>query len=117
MAEIPRHPRLRLSEKGYTKVCALVEDRDNYQCLLCGSNYGLHHHHVVFRSGGGNDTEDNLVLLCYKCHDIYAHGYKKKAFRDQFKDYLASEKVKDWREEHQEELDRIYERYRKGKKK
>jgi hypothetical protein len=33
----------------------------------------MHHHHVRYRSLGGDDTPDNLALVCARCHsDIHA---------------------------------------------
>ena len=39
-----------------------------------GSAGARHHHHVRFKSHGGQDTLDNLILLCPICHaDIHAY--------------------------------------------
>ena len=38
-------------------------------CQVCELRPGVHVHHKVFRSQGGNDTADNLLWLCYACHD------------------------------------------------
>ena len=108
MAEWLRHPRLRLTEHGYRKLCRLIDERDGGCCRICGSHTGLQHHHVVFRSAGGDDREDNLILLCWRCHDAYAHGPRLKSFRDMFKEYLASDPVKAWRKQHRKELEAVY---------
>lgn len=112
----PREERLRLNANGYRMLCEAVDERDGGRCILCGSPFGLHHHHVRFRSAWGSDREDNMVLLCYKCHDIYAHGHKEKSYRSMFLEYLDSEKCRAWREENKERLEDIYRR-KKGKKK
>jgi hypothetical protein len=45
-----------------------AELREKYECcVVCGSTDGLQAHHVVFRSQGGKE-EDNLVLICRRCH-------------------------------------------------
>jgi hypothetical protein len=35
---------------------------------MCGSAEGLEVHHIAPRSRGGEDDEENLVLLCSRCH-------------------------------------------------
>lgn len=46
---------------------------------MCGSPFNLQIHHVKprsrFRKGDKNrDSEDNLILLCAKCHDLVHSG-------------------------------------------
>lgn len=105
----PREERIRLNQSSWQKLCKLVDERDGYRCKLCGSPIGLHHHHIRFRSAWGSDTIDNLILLCYKCHDIYAHGTKEKGYRSMFEDYVNGDYCQSFKEGHQEELDKIYE--------
>lgn len=107
----PRENRIRLSAAGYRKLCNMIDERDGKRCIICGSHSGLHHHHVRFRSAYGSDTADNLVLLCFKCHDIYAHGKKERIFASEFSEYLNSEKCRKWNDTHREELDLIYSKY------
>ena len=38
------------------------------KCELCGSKRGLELHHCIPYSLGGEDTEDNLILVCSVCH-------------------------------------------------
>lgn len=38
------------------------------KCELCGSKRGLELHHCIPYSLGGEDTEDNLILVCSTCH-------------------------------------------------
>jgi 5-methylcytosine-specific restriction endonuclease McrA len=45
-----------------------VLDRDNDQCVVCGTNWRLELHHVVYRSQGGTHDESNLATLCQDCH-------------------------------------------------
>lgn len=59
-------------------VYAEVRRRDKY-CRACFSD-GEEVHHITFRSHGGQDTLDNLIFLCKKCHGR-AHNTEK--------DYLA----------------------------
>lgn len=43
--------------------------RDRYHCRHCNSTIGLHPHHVVFRSQLGGDKLNNLLTLCFICHN------------------------------------------------
>lgn len=50
-------------------VSRAVLERDGYQCVVCGAMNGLElHHWGEFRSACGDDTEENLVTLCWRCH-------------------------------------------------
>jgi 5-methylcytosine-specific restriction endonuclease McrA len=45
------------------------------RCELCASkNGGMHIHHVKSRGAGGNDVPENLVCLCWRCHDEVHRG-------------------------------------------
>lgn len=54
-----------------------VLERDNHQCVSCGTagDNRLQLHHIVFRSQGGQHIEENLVTLCFECHeDVHRAG-------------------------------------------
>lgn len=102
---------IRLTESAMKELRRLVHERDGDACVLCGWPYDLDCHHVVFRSGGGEDVSTNLITLCRKCHSIYAHGRKSKAYRAQFQEYL--EGCQEWEASHKDILNALYERGRK----
>ncbi len=104
---------IRLKEAAMKELRRLVHERDGDSCILCGWPYGLDCHHVVYRSGGGEDIASNLVTLCRKCHTIYGHGRKAKAYRAQFQEYLSEPKCTAWEAANRETLDALYERGRK----
>jgi 5-methylcytosine-specific restriction endonuclease McrA len=68
------------------RVYAAVDKRDGRICRICRKHADPHalglldraeHHHIIHRSKGGDDTTDNLILICRGCHqDI--HGGKAK---------------------------------------
>lgn len=37
-------------------------------CELCGARGQTEKHHIKTKGSGGNDTEDNLIEVCRKCH-------------------------------------------------
>lgn len=46
-----------------------VFKRDKWHCRHCNSSWYLHPHHVVYRSLGGEDELNNLLTLCWQCHE------------------------------------------------
>jgi 5-methylcytosine-specific restriction endonuclease McrA len=51
------------------------------KCELCGYEGYVELHHIVEAVNGGTFTDDNLILLCEKCH-AEAHGWKKDKYID-----------------------------------
>ena len=45
--------------------------RDGWRCRnpACLSRNNLHPHHVKFKSQGGEDSLENLLTLCFQCHE------------------------------------------------
>lgn len=65
----------KLKEAFRKVIYRLVSKRDQYACRCCHAKGPgpLHHHHIRHRSLQGHDTEQNIVLLCQKCHaDVHA---------------------------------------------
>ena len=48
---------------------AAVRRRASGKCELCGAEFNLGLHHIIARQDGGLNHEDNLILLCRRCHD------------------------------------------------
>lgn len=47
-----------------------IKDCQMKRCALCGSTASLETHHIVPLACGGPDTEDNILIVCRKCHAI-----------------------------------------------
>jgi hypothetical protein len=45
-----------------------IRKKYNNKCAHCGSEKDLQFHHVEHFSKGGQNTTDNLLLLCVSCH-------------------------------------------------
>jgi len=60
---------LRLEPEEYAELCQKVLQRDKWRCRNCGFRSELHVHHIVYRSLGGDDSLENLLVLCARCHD------------------------------------------------
>ena len=65
---IPKRTPLRLNSENYYELHQNVLRRDGWRCQSCGSMKNLEVHHQQYRSHSGEDTENNLVTLCSKCH-------------------------------------------------
>ena len=60
----PAAKRTKISEDVFAKL--MLESRRT--CNLCWRCPAAHVHHIVQVSDGGDNSEDNLVLLCERCH-------------------------------------------------
>jgi len=70
-----KRPRLRLDPEAYRKLCREVLERDGWRCQSCGRMENLQVHHIQPRSRLGDDTAENLVALCAKCHqEVHRQG-------------------------------------------
>lgn len=50
------------------------------ECLICQGKYGLQLHHLHYNSLG-NERQDDLILVCMKCHqDIHNDKCKKPQY-------------------------------------
>jgi len=66
----------------------VVRERDKNQCVLCGSIYWLEIAHYIPRSKGGLGIEQNLLLLCGKCHFTYDQTSKRQEYMIEIGTYL-----------------------------
>jgi len=66
------------NEKAWRACCVVVDARDHNVCRACGKRCKpfattllekAHRHHIEYRSQGGMDVSENVVSLCYECHD------------------------------------------------
>lgn len=49
-------------------------------CAQCGDWYGLNQHHKRLRCAGGDNSPDNLMVLCRNCH--VAHHKAENHYRN-----------------------------------
>jgi 5-methylcytosine-specific restriction endonuclease McrA len=72
--------------KFSSKTIKEILERDNYQCVRCGS-YHLEAvpHHVIYRSQGGEGIKRNGVSICLSCH---REAHKLKEVRKWFEDWV-----------------------------
>lgn len=58
----------------------LIKKRGN-KCEKCGYEGYIELHHIISVQDGGKFEDENLILLCEKCH-AEAHGWKKRKWLD-----------------------------------
>jgi hypothetical protein len=63
-AETETNPFRRIPTEVKTRVLA----RDGHCCVMCGSSDGIHFDHIIPVSKGGDNTEDNIQILCKECN-------------------------------------------------
>ena len=73
----PKSTPVRLNPERYPQLWTEVLLRDGWRCQTCGAGTNLHVHHIQKRSQGGQDTNENLITLCAKCHR-FQHGRKTR---------------------------------------
>lgn len=61
-----------------------VWERDHHCCINCGSPYAMPNAHYISRAHGGLGIEENIVTLCFDCHNNYDNG-KSKELKDAIK--------------------------------
>jgi 5-methylcytosine-specific restriction endonuclease McrA len=64
----PKPERLRSDALSYESLRQLVLRRDGWRCQSCSTMSNLEVHHKQFRSHSGDDSEENLITLCARCH-------------------------------------------------
>lgn len=74
-----------------------VKKRDNNQCIICGSSWGLQVAHFIPRSRLGLGIPQNLGLMCLKCHQSYDQSKYHKLYEKAFREYLKQQ-YEDWDE-------------------
>ncbi len=65
----PKRKRVKLDPEAYPQLCRQVLHRDGWRCQSCGSASQLQVHHLRFRSALGDDDIENLITLCFSCHE------------------------------------------------
>ena len=68
-AIFPKRQRVKLDPEAYAQLCRQVLERDGWRCQSCGSASQLQVHHLRFRSALGDDSIENLITLCFSCHE------------------------------------------------
>ena len=78
------------------KVKERVYERDGGLCVMCGS-VGMPNAHFIARSQGGLGIEENILTLCFICHNKYDQSIHRQKMRKYFREYLQT-KYPDWDE-------------------
>lgn len=73
------------------KVKDEVLERDGHQCIICGSIFSKPNAHYISRAHGGLGIPENVVTLCFACHDFYDNGAGGGSLRPIIAEYLRSQ--------------------------
>mgnify|MGYP003375043965 CR=1 FL=1 len=68
-----------------------VWERDGHRCILCGSIEAAPNAHYIARSHGGLGIPENIVTLCWDCHQAYDNGTNRRGYREMIRSYLQSQ--------------------------
>ncbi len=61
---------MKLERAAYQALLQRVLQRDSWRCQHCGRRTNLEVHHLIRRSRLGDDSEENLIVLCNICHRV-----------------------------------------------
>jgi hypothetical protein len=67
-------PRLKLPSADYQVLRKQILERDGWRCQLCGTPNRLEVHDIKSRGSLRDDTLQNLITLCAKCHRTFHRG-------------------------------------------
>jgi 5-methylcytosine-specific restriction endonuclease McrA len=73
--------RVVLEDEEYRELCRRVFAKQHFRCAHCGRVRPLTAHHQIPRGMGGafrQDTEENLIGLCDRCHPEADRNRKSK---------------------------------------
>jgi 5-methylcytosine-specific restriction endonuclease McrA len=74
-----KRSRLKLELEAYRELCREVLERDGWRCQSCGRMEDLQVHHLQWRSQLGDDTLENLIVLCASCHqDVHVQRHERR---------------------------------------
>lgn len=88
------------------KVKDIVWERDNHRCIICKNAFAIPCCHYISRSHGGLGVEQNIVTLCFRCHQATDQSEYRQFMLDKIEKYLKS-KYENWNKE-----DLVYDKYR-----
>ena len=71
------------------RVKAVVWERDEEMCILCGAHNASPSCHFISRGQGGLGIEENIFTACWDCHRRYDQSIHRKEMREIIKDYLT----------------------------
>jgi 5-methylcytosine-specific restriction endonuclease McrA len=91
---VDRWTQRRAKQRAWLAVRKQVLLRDGFTCRACGTGGEVDVHHKKLRSAGGQDTSQNLVALCRKCHSL-VHAYRLFIHGDSADGRLRFERVRD----------------------
>ena len=71
------------------KVKLTVWERDGHRCVFCGNTYAMPNAHIVSRASGGLGVEQNIITLCWQCHERMDHTTDRDKYIKWAKAYIA----------------------------
>ena len=71
------------------KVKLTVWERDRHRCVFCGNTYASPNAHIISRANGGLGVEQNIITLCWQCHERMDHTTDRDKYIKWAKAYIA----------------------------
>jgi len=67
----PKNKRIKLKRDAYVKLVHEIWESQYRACNKCHVSLqpeDAHPHHKKSRGGGGDDSHENIEIICWKCH-------------------------------------------------
>ena len=64
--------------------------RDGGRCVFCGNTNASPNAHVISRAKGGLGIEQNIITLCWECHEKMDHTTDRQKLLGWARNYLQS---------------------------
>ncbi|MCF8226477.1 MAG: HNH endonuclease [Bacteroidales bacterium] len=87
--------------KRYNYLMVQIKKYRDYKCQFCptrikkaNGNYYIEACHIKAKSEGGQDSLDNILILCPNCHKLFDYGYREreKHTKDKYSVFLNGKK-------------------------
>ena len=79
---------------NWTSIREHVLRRDNYRCIVCGATKKeeeLHVDHFLALSNGGDNSDENLRVLCKICHAFKTKRERERNYKVQIEKTVKKE--------------------------
>jgi len=69
------------------------------KCMKCRTKNNLTEHHIVFQAYGGDNSKDNIGILCKKCHKEFHNSIPPKSnskayLKESFENFVEAVRIK-----------------------
>lgn len=67
----PKKPRIKLNKNEYVRLVHNIWESQYRRCKVCHvylQPEDAHPHHIKSKGSGGDDSRENIEVICWECH-------------------------------------------------